>query len=147
MIEERIEVGEGGTITVQEHHQRPSVVLEMPSGDGVEMSPEEARKVVAAMIRACVAIESSPDYEPCAFSDVPDVRGKEFAAAGTIHAGDAVVARDNTTVVAVPWYPRAMLDGASVKVVAEPHRDIAVAFARAIADATGADINTILVPR
>lgn len=56
---------------MKEHPQRLSVVVVMPSGDTVEMTPEEARKVVTAMIRACVAIESSTDYEPCAFSDVP----------------------------------------------------------------------------
>ena len=72
MVEDRVEIGDGGVVTVQEHPQRMSVVVVMPSGDAVEMSPEEARKVVTAMIRACIAIESSPDYEPCAFSDVPD---------------------------------------------------------------------------
>lgn len=72
MVEDRVEIGDGGVITVQEHPQRMSVVVVMPSGDAVEMSPEEARKVVTAMIRACIAIESSPDYKPCAFSDVHD---------------------------------------------------------------------------
>lgn len=74
MVEDRIEISSGGVVTVQEHPQRLSVVVVMPSGDAVEMSPEEARKVVTAMIRACLAIESSPDYEPCAFSDVPSDR-------------------------------------------------------------------------
>lgn len=112
MVEDRVEIGDGGVVTVQEHSQRLSVVVVMPSGDAVEMSPEEARKVVTAMIRACVAIESSPDYEPCAFSDVPDhstghaVRALPliapttdgFVSAEEIHEGDTLVTKNGVVV-------------------------------------------------
>lgn len=134
MLDVRFRLPNGAEALVREHPQRPSVVVEVPLS---EMSSAQGRAIADAILRVCRSLDAQPD----------ELSARDgLVAAEEIHEGDAVVVKIGGVAGVSKRSSPSPFEGMTVKVVAEPHRDIATELARVVAESKGVDINTVLCP-